>query len=245
MTPLMFGSSSRRLFGIYEPGTGSARQTTAAVICAPWGEEYLHAHRSLRYLARRLVQQGVHTLRFDYFGTGDSGGDIADASLRGAEDDVLTAVAELKAIAGVDTVALIGMRLGANLSMTAAVRSAADIASVALWDPVIDSAAYFDERRRAVVHPKRFESIECYDFGLTPAVVDEISSLPTLSTLSTLPIRALIVCTADDPIRLSERFSMPPLTQIEYIPSEPAWIEDWPRSIIPVQVLRRIVAWVG
>lgn len=241
MTPLMFGSSSRRLFGIYEPGAGAAHTAKAAVICAPWGEEYLHAHRPLRILARRLAEAGVHTLRFDYFGTGDSGGDIAESSLRGAESDVLTAAEELKAIADVESVMLVGLRLGANLAMAAAARTPADGGGLALWDPVIDQDAYFDERRRAAVNPKRFDTPDSYDFGLTPEVVSEITALG----LSPVKGRSLVVCTADDPTGMRKRFSASQALEVEHLPARPAWIEDWPRTIVPVDVIRRIVAWAS
>ena len=46
------------------------------MLCYPWGSEYIYAHRSLRLLAQRRAAAGIHTLRFDYFGTGDSDGDI-------------------------------------------------------------------------------------------------------------------------------------------------------------------------
>ena len=74
MIPMYFGSSARKLFGIYEaPMTGSAAR--GVVICPPWGQEYLRAHRALRLLATRLCNAGFHVFRFDYSGTGDSVGD--------------------------------------------------------------------------------------------------------------------------------------------------------------------------
>lgn len=241
MTPMMFGSSSRRLFGIYEPGAGASHQATAAVICAPWGEEYLHSHRPLRFLARRLAEAGVHTLRFDYFGTGDSGGDVADASLRGAEDDVLTAVEELKATADAERVLLIGMRLGANLAMSAAARSPADVSGLVLWDPVVDTDGYFGERRRAVLHPRRIDTPESYDFGLTAGVVAEFASLGQ----PLLKAKTLVICTATDPSKTNERFSANSSVEIETFPGRPAWVEDWPYTIMPVDVIRRIVEWAA
>src|SRR3954451_13983708 len=76
MTPLFFGSRARRLFGIYEPGRSGSRVPRAAVLCHPWGQEYIRAHRSMRRLANMLSATGRDTLRFDYFGTGDSAGDM-------------------------------------------------------------------------------------------------------------------------------------------------------------------------
>ena len=66
------------------------------VLCYPWGSEYIHAHRALRQLATRLSMAGFHTLRFDYFGTGDSAGEMEDADLGVWEDDIETAIEELK-----------------------------------------------------------------------------------------------------------------------------------------------------
>src|SRR5262245_860401 len=96
MTPLYFGSATRRLFGIYEPGTGGRRAPQAAVLCYPWGQEYIRAHRSMRRLAMMLSAAGRDTFRFDYFGTGDSAGDMVDGSVAGWEKDIEAAIDEAK-----------------------------------------------------------------------------------------------------------------------------------------------------
>src|SRR5580692_5054377 len=110
MTPFFFGTSERRLFGIYEPAGGGATSQRAAILCYPWGSEYLHAHRTLRLLALRLSRVGFHTLRFDYYGTGDSGGEPTDTDLTGWEADLETAIAELMEITGLARVTVIGLR---------------------------------------------------------------------------------------------------------------------------------------
>ena len=71
MTPFYFGAGPQRLFGIYEPAVLTGRGKRGAVLCYPWGPEYVHAHRVMRQLAIKLAGAGVHTLRFDFFGTGD------------------------------------------------------------------------------------------------------------------------------------------------------------------------------
>src|SRR5215217_413896 len=78
MNPLYFGSSQKPLYGVYHPPKsqpGRPVRTTGVVLCYPLGQEYMRAHRAFRQLATLLTKSGFPVLRFDYYGTGDSGGD--------------------------------------------------------------------------------------------------------------------------------------------------------------------------
>src|SRR6201996_7552654 len=120
MNPLFFGSTGRQLFGIYEPAAAGTSGKRAAVICYPWGPEYINSHRSLRQLTLKLSAIGYHTLRFDYYGTGDSGGDASDADLVGWEADLKSAIDEISEMTGVTRVTLIGLRLGGSIAANVA-----------------------------------------------------------------------------------------------------------------------------
>ncbi len=143
MNPFFFGRSERPLFGIYHPPRGTPRNV-GIVICPPMGQEYMRTHRALRQLALQLTRAGNHAMRFDYSGTGDSSGENQEAALAAWLEDLGTAAEELKDTAGVRSVSLVGIRLGATLAFLAsAARS--DVDSVVLWDPVVDGAAYVRE----------------------------------------------------------------------------------------------------
>jgi uncharacterized protein len=137
VNPLYLGTQERRLFAAYEPAAVKDRPARAAVLCHPWGAEYVYAHRSMRQLAVKLSACGVHTLRFDYFGTGDSGGEDAEADPDAAVADIETAAEGLQDMLGVARVALIGLRLGATLAARAAVRGKEHVDALVLWDPII------------------------------------------------------------------------------------------------------------
>src|SRR6187200_816203 len=94
MMPFYFGSETRRLFGVYQ-GAGAGRRSRAALICHPWGSEYIHAHRAMRHLSAALAGAGWHTLRFDYYGTGDSSGETSQGDVAGWREDVETAFDEI------------------------------------------------------------------------------------------------------------------------------------------------------
>jgi pimeloyl-ACP methyl ester carboxylesterase len=137
VNPLYFGTRERRLFAVYEPAAVKGRRTRAAVLCYPWGAEYVYAHHTMRQLAVKLSTCGFHTLRFDYFGTGDSGGEDYEANPAAAAVDIESAIEGLQDIVGVARVALIGLRLGATLAARTAMRRKENIEALVLWDPIV------------------------------------------------------------------------------------------------------------
>jgi pimeloyl-ACP methyl ester carboxylesterase len=145
--PLFFGDAGRALFGIYHPPKGSL-QGDGVVICPPLFAEYLRVHGSLRRLAIRLAEGGLHVFRFDYHGTGDSSGEFESTTPDDWLADIRAAITEFQAISGVRRVRLAGVRLGATL----AARAALDMRSVdrlVLWDPIVAGAAYLRQLRES------------------------------------------------------------------------------------------------
>lgn len=117
----------------------------AVLLCGPFGEEAVRAHRALRVLAQRVEAAGFAVMRFDYSCTGDSSGDSAQASVEAWVEDIATAAEALRARSGSARVALVGLRLGASLAAQAAARARTRAAHLVLWDPVVDGAAYLRE----------------------------------------------------------------------------------------------------
>jgi uncharacterized protein len=144
MNPLFFGSTGKALFGVYHPPRSRETRDHGIVLCYPAGQEYMRAHRAFRQLAILLSKAGFPVLRFDYFGTGDSNGESEQGSMEQWVEDVGTAIQELKDNAAVERVSLVGLRLGATLAARVQERRS-DVASVVLWDPVVDGSSYFRE----------------------------------------------------------------------------------------------------
>lgn len=139
--PLYFGPADKLLFGCYhEPRTGPSRNC-AVVICQPIGHEYVYCHRALRQLAARLSDSGFPVLRFDYYGCGDSSGDAEEGSISQWLQNISAAVSEIRLKANVGQICLIGIRLGAALSLITAA-GGGDIDTLVLWDPVVRGTVY-------------------------------------------------------------------------------------------------------
>jgi len=138
-----FGPSSTYLFGAYHPPKLSNRRE-GIVLCSPFGQENMRAHRSLRRLAINLSNLGYSVLRFDYRGTGDSAGTLAGVTAEDWQQDIRIAVQELIDIAAVPKVSLLGLRIGALLAAQVAANHQ-NISRLVMWDPVVSGQAYIDE----------------------------------------------------------------------------------------------------
>jgi alpha/beta superfamily hydrolase len=221
MTPFYFGTRRRRLFGVYDPAHKIGKAARAAVICHPWGNEQIHAYRTLRQLAARLSQDGFHVLRFDYYGTGDSAGDSGDNDFAGSRSDIETAMAELKDMTGVAKLTLVGLRLGACLAADACAGRAEEIDTLVLWDPLTAGDPAGPGPAGSAEVPRNFTNVD-------------LSSLA-----AELPSRTLVLLTQD-----GMAGPLGPLA-VEHVASAPPWIEERMQTgAIPVNVLQHIVHWL-
>ncbi len=126
------------------------------LLCYPGIQEYNAAHWAFRRLAGMLARDGHHVLRFDYFGTGDSDGDVGAGTPERWVEDVNEAAQELKDLAGIREISLVGMRIGATAGAIASARGL-ELRRLILWEPVINGVQYvrelelWDERRNLIL----------------------------------------------------------------------------------------------
>ncbi len=151
MRPFHFGDSARPLFGLYHEPGGERPRDSAVLLCGPGPQEYMSSHWAVRKLAAALARGGFHVMRFDYSGTGDSAGETGTATLADWRSDIALAVEELRDLAGVRRIAVVGYRLGAALAAQAEIK----VRDLVLWEPVIFGAGYLAELRDA--HRRLFE----------------------------------------------------------------------------------------
>ncbi|HEX7011757.1 MAG TPA: alpha/beta hydrolase [Steroidobacteraceae bacterium] len=155
-TPLFFQRDDVRLFCMLH-APEDAQPRNAFVLSHPFAEEKLWSHRVFVSLARALAQRGHVVLRFDYTGAGDSAGSTAEASMETYLADLSAALRVLaEKHPSVQSVGLIGLRLGATVCALFAERAAVNGehaflrgAPLILWEPVIDGEAYFQEILRS------------------------------------------------------------------------------------------------
>jgi alpha-beta hydrolase superfamily lysophospholipase len=119
----------------------------AAIICAPLLHEGLYASRPLRGLATRLAARGIHALRFDWPGTGTSGGDArAPGMLEACRSSVGQAVEHVRAATGAPSVGVVGIGIGGLIALSA-VDHGLDVDALALWGVPASGKAWLREVR--------------------------------------------------------------------------------------------------
>lgn len=244
MIPLLFGASERSLLGVYTPGV-APRKRRAAVICPPLGQEYMRSHRTCRILASRLGEAGIDAFRFDYFGTGDSGGEVEDLSLEGAVHDARAAIQEVMDVASVRRVTLVGLRLGALIASHAAVGIRA-VDRLVLWDPVADGAQYVRDLMGADATVARRGDRRVDGFVFTGSLQDDLLGASLLA--ADLPSQVLTVVSEDLPRHRALRDSLSArLTSAKYehLPNPPSWTEVGNIGVgaVPSDIITRITQW--
>lgn len=126
---------------IYKPLKPSGE---GLLICPSLNEERLHSVRYLHVLSERLAsERGICVARFDYRGSGDSGGLDAKMSFSSLCDDARSLMLELKNTQGVLRLTVMGVRAGALVALNM------EVESCILVSPVLRGADFISDLKRA------------------------------------------------------------------------------------------------
>ena len=195
MMPFIFGPANRRLFGIFHEAQAPIAGRSV-VLCNPFGQEAIRAQRMYRVLAERLSREGCDVLRFDFHGTGDSGGDDDAFDLESGAVDIQVALDEMRRRTDRNRATLVGTRLGASVAALVAGPLSGQLMRLVLWDPIVAGADYLQHlrlkhvetleddfeihdatwRRTLEADPLSFTD-EAIGFGISPALRAQVGRL--------------------------------------------------------------------
>ncbi len=261
MRAFYFGAPARRLFGVYDPPQTDAGLDSSVVLCYPHGREYVSAFRAYRTLAMRLARAGFHVLRFDYLGTGDSAGDIDQASPQQWIADVIAAVNEVRSSLGHSSVSLVGLRLGATLAALAATECRA-VDRLVLWEPVVQGSEYLASLRarhsewlQAEAKPRPRARLlsadeELLGYRFTENLRNDLERV-NLWSVATRPARHVLIVSQDDNaehIRLTQRLQeLDANVEVKRVEGPKIWstTPGMEQGLVPNRVLQAIAGWLG
>lgn len=256
--PVYFGSPSRPLFGWLHLPERILSGTPALVICNPLGYESISAHRSIRHIALAASARGVPALRFDYDGTGDSAGDDKDADRVNAWiESIRHAVVTLQNYSGVQSVCLLGIRLGATLGLLAAENLPA-VTDIVLVSPVVEGRRYLRELRALAItsasQPDRAEQAQSADvqgaagFVTTAATREGLSQIHLIRGGPRIAPRRVLLLERDDlPAdgSLAQKLSqLGSEVAREAFAGHAEMMRDAHETVVPTRMISRVLDWL-
>ena len=127
------------LYAAYHiPNSDSKSNKLPIVIAPPLFEERKSAYAALRRLAQDLTAAGHPVMRFDYRGSGESGGSSGTRRWENLAQDVMSVRKTLAALSGKRDSALVGLRLGGTLALQESIRAGGE--AVLAFAPIVAGA---------------------------------------------------------------------------------------------------------
>jgi alpha/beta superfamily hydrolase len=193
--PTYLRGGSAPVFAVHHPPAARA-SGLGVLICPPFGNAELCCHRSLREWAIELSLAGHAAMRIDLPGAGDSAGGPYDGALVQRSIAAVTeAAAWLRAQAGVEGIAAIGIGLGGMLACASAATDA-EIEHLVLWSVPARGATHvrelrafgrmqasseisFDDQKSSTEHPQ--PALVSGGFSMSEETVRELRALDLAS----------------------------------------------------------------
>ncbi|WP_114327634.1 hydrolase 2, exosortase A system-associated [Candidatus Colwellia aromaticivorans] len=143
MQPQFLDSNGQSIFTIYFQVPEHVKHVKTLLVVPPFAEEMNKSRKMLSDFARMASVMGVAVLLVDLYGTGDSEGELEQATWQQWHQDVASCLAWLRENTPNVDIGLLGLRLGATLAMDITCKNEAlDISDVVLWQPVINGKQF-------------------------------------------------------------------------------------------------------
>jgi len=146
---LRFTNEGLTLYGMLHRTEGAGPQPAVMLLHGFTGQR-VESHRIFVKTARRLVENGIAALRFDFRGSGESEGEFADITILGWVSDALAGLDWLARRPGIDPdrLGVLGLSIGGCAAAIVAGRRPERVKALTLWSAAADIATLFPERLR-------------------------------------------------------------------------------------------------
>jgi pimeloyl-ACP methyl ester carboxylesterase len=134
--------------------------------------------------ARALARAGIASIRFDFYGSGESDGEFGEVTLPGEVADAEAAVDFFRGQPGIDPdrIGLLGMSLGGAVAAAAAPRVQA--AALVLWSAVARPAQLAGLSETAARPLDGFDGVEYGGHRISRGFLDSLSAIDPLGSVA-------------------------------------------------------------
>lgn len=100
-------------------------------------------------IARALHAKGINTLHVDYYGTGDSGGELYEIDFEKTINDVSGIIHHVKTQYSPSKIILFGLRFGADIALHVS-QTRPELDTLILYEPVVNGNYFYKEKKYIV-----------------------------------------------------------------------------------------------
>ena len=192
--PQWWPTQGGAIFGWTHPPLAASR-ATAVVLVPPLGPEYLHSHRAVRHLARRLARAGYPVVRYDHLGYGDATEVPRDADAVPLwQEGVTTAIGVARAMADVERVVLVTLR---SSTLLVAHPALPPVDGLVCWYPVLRGSAFVRDLQRLDaalgLPPTDGTHLEAGGYSMSAATQQGLGALDVVGGLGVQPRAAFVI----------------------------------------------------
>lgn len=215
LSPVYLSGDKGRLFvQQFLPKTGDSEQ--AVLLVPPFAEELNKSRRMLALLGRELSQAGKRVVLPDLYGTGDSGGDFADADWQTWKQD-LACVTEFIIDNGAKQIILVGLRMGCLLAADTLLTKEVQLQKLVFWQPALSGKHVLNQflrlrvalgmmsgKRESIADLRQLAmehgEVEVAGYSLSQSMIQDIDQLDMADLLcdATMPMQWIEVQTRAD-----------------------------------------------
>ncbi len=188
--PVVFRSESQQIVGMLHLAEVRGR-APAVVFFHGFTGKKVEAHRIFVKTARALAKKGIHCLRFDYRGSGDSEGEFSQMTVASLMADARAAVGFARGVSEVDQerVGVLGFSMGGMIAAQVLAEDARLKAAV-LWAPVAEASSLLVEDAETI---DRKGTRDLGGWAVSRAFVREYSEADPLSGMGQVKVPVLLL----------------------------------------------------